>query len=187
MRTVLAIVFGIGPAAVGMAGPPAGLVVELNDTATATGTVRVADVATVRGGSVADRNRITALDLTEMPKGGKSVELTRRLVEIRLRLAGWDGVTVTGPERTTVASADAKPVVPTVPAAASTGPVLVRARQRVVMTVRIGAMTVSAIGEATEAGRLGQSVKLKNVDSQKLVTGTVVGPGAVDVEPGGGP
>jgi hypothetical protein len=65
--------------------------------------------------------------------------------------------------------------------------VLVRPRQRVTMQVRLGGAVVTAVGEALQEGRLGQNVTVQNVDSKKLVSARVSGPGLVDVELGGGP
>jgi hypothetical protein len=65
--------------------------------------------------------------------------------------------------------------------------VLIKPRQRVKMVVRLGAVDVSAVGEAQQEGRIGQSITLQNVDSKKMVTGRVIGPGTVEVDLGGGP
>lgn len=70
---------------------------------------------------------------------------------------------------------------------ATAEPPLVRTRQRVTLTVTIGAMTVSAAGEALQDGKLGQTVRVQNADSKKVLTGRVSGPGTVDIDIGGGP
>jgi hypothetical protein len=67
------------------------------------------------------------------------------------------------------------------------GNVLVRARQRVTLLVRSGSLTVTAVGEAQQDGRLGQTIPVLNADSKKLLTAKVTGPAAVEVELGGGP
>jgi hypothetical protein len=64
--------------------------------------------------------------------------------------------------------------------------VLVKARQEVKMQVRVGDLIVGTFGEALQDGKLGQSIAVRNVDSKKIVTGTVSGPGVVDIESGGG-
>ena len=46
-------------------------------------------------------------------------------------------------------------------------------------------MMVRANGEAMQDGKVGQPIKVENVESKKVVTGTVTGPGAVDIELGG--
>lgn len=71
------------------------------------------------------------------------------------------------------------------PAAESADAVLIRNTQQVKMYVRLGDAVVGATGEAMQDGKLGQQIKVKNVDSKKVVVGTVSGPGAVDVDPGG--
>jgi flagella basal body P-ring formation protein FlgA len=50
-----------------------------------------------------------------------------------------------------------------------------------------GALTVTVLGEAQQDGRLGQNVLVQNVDSKKVLTARVTGPGVVEVELGGGP
>jgi hypothetical protein len=62
------------------------------------------------------------------------------------------------------------------------GAVLVRPRQRVSMQVRSGELTVTAAGEAQQEGRLGQSILVQNVDSKKMITARVTGPGTVEIE-----
>lgn len=65
--------------------------------------------------------------------------------------------------------------------------VLVRARQRVTMVVRLAGASVTAVGEAQQDGRLGQTIQVQNVDSKKLISGRVSGSGVVEVELGGVP
>jgi flagella basal body P-ring formation protein FlgA len=278
------------------------VVVQLPDRATArTAVVTVGDVATVSGGTPADRAAVAALDVAELKPRQSSASLSRRTVEYRVLLAGLSTVKVTGAERTDVVlarravttdevaaavkaellrqipwagetvSADlALPIVVTLPdipagetlsvsatphaavtkpgrvqmdttlsaggqrlltlavyfdvqparpptspgsvpqlpapvAGAARSPlaplmpvppaglarpggeVVVKAGERVRMTVRSGALTVTAAGEAQQAGRVGDAVRVQNVDSRKVVSGRVTGPGAVEVEPGGAP
>jgi flagella basal body P-ring formation protein FlgA len=86
-----------------------------------------------------------------------------------------------------MAAAQTRAAPPTVgPPAPADGPVLVKAGQRVTISARAGELIVSAAGEAMQDGKLGQPIKIRNVDSQKVVTGTVSGPGAADVEHGDG-
>lgn len=239
------------------------VVVVREKAAVGTAAVTVGDVAEVVGGDAAARDRVARLDLAEITPRGPAVVVPRRAVEYRLRLAGVDGVRVTGADRVTV-TADRRPVtadevaeaaraellrrlpagmtaelarpvvakLPEVPAgeavtiaavphaptvgagrvqmdatvsagghkllalgvlfdvkAATTpaaaappaGP-LVKARERVSLVVRAGGLSVTAVGEAQQAGALGQTVQVQNVDSKKLVTGRVTGPGTVEVE-----
>jgi flagella basal body P-ring formation protein FlgA len=46
---------------------------------------------------------------------------------------------------------------------------------------------VIAEGEAQQDGRVGQTIRVVNRESKKVVTGRVSGPGVVDVEAGGAP
>jgi hypothetical protein len=63
--------------------------------------------------------------------------------------------------------------------------ILVRPRQRVEMQVNVGGLRVTAAGEAQQAGRLGQTIPVQNVDSKKTLSARVVGPGAVEIDLGG--
>jgi len=74
---------------------------------------------------------------------------------------------------------------PVVQASTQSTEVMVKARQRVTLIVRSGALNVSAVGEATQEGRLGQTIQVMNVDSKKLLSGRVSGPGTVEIELGG--
>ncbi len=87
----------------------------------------------------------------------------------------------------TVVQAAAPAIQPAVPppAAPTANEAVIRPQQRVTMLVRIGALTVSAVGESQHYGRLGQVILVQNVDSKKLITARVTGPGTVEVELGG--
>ncbi len=84
-------------------------------------------------------------------------------------------------------------VVPPVPLVAAGGTqfasaeLLIRPRQRVEMRVTSGGLTVTAAGEAQQAGKLGQIILVQNVDSKKTVSARVTGPGTVEVDLGGAP
>lgn len=52
--------------------------------------LRVADVADLRGGDDAMRQRIAALDLEDTPLAGVQTEITPLQIEFRLRVAGID-------------------------------------------------------------------------------------------------
>ena len=64
---------------------------------------------------------------------------------------------------------------------------LVRPRQAVKMIVRLGAVNVVATGEAMQEGRLGQIIRVQNLDSKKVVAGRISGPALVEIETGGNP
>ncbi len=95
---LLAVAMFAGQAAVCVAVPP-GTVVESSNrvviTLHAPGRIaspilRVADVAELRGGDEALRQRIAALDLEDAPLAGEQTEITPRQIEFRLRVAGID-------------------------------------------------------------------------------------------------
>ncbi len=94
--------FALVGSAIGYARGADPVTVELAPTATVGATlVTVGDVATVTGGTAADRARALALDLTELKARDAAATVGKRNVEYRLALAGIEA-RVTGAERTTV-------------------------------------------------------------------------------------
>jgi flagella basal body P-ring formation protein FlgA len=69
-----------------------------------------------------------------------------------------------------------------VAAAPLDSPVLVKAQTPVKMVARLGSLEVVAQGEALQDGRAGQLVRVRNVDSSKVVVGKVVDRSVVEVE-----
>ncbi|QJW98000.1 flagellar basal body P-ring formation chaperone FlgA [Frigoriglobus tundricola] len=65
--------------------------------------------------------------------------------------------------------------------------ILIQPRQRVEMLANGGGFKVTAIGEAQQAGRIGQTIPVQNVDSKRTVYARVTGPGTVEVDIGGAP
>lgn len=70
-------------------------------------------------------------------------------------------------------------------AAANPNEVLVKARQRVEVSISTGGLKVLMTGEAQSDGRLGQTVMVQNSESKKLVPAKVTGAGKLAVELGG--
>src|SRR5262245_22181466 len=65
------------------------VVVTLRAAATAGGgEITVGDVAELHGGDAELRQRIERLDLADLPKPGRNVQVSREQVGFRLRLAG---------------------------------------------------------------------------------------------------
>ncbi len=89
--------------------------------------------------------------------------------------------------------AQASGLIPPPPAAAPVGTqfasteVLIRPRQRVEMQVNSGGLKVTAVGEAQQAGKLGQTILVQNIDSKKTLSARVTGPGTVEIDLGGAP
>jgi len=85
------------------------------------------------------------------------------------------------------------PPTPQAPVAAPVGTqfasteVLIRPRQRVEMQVNSGGLKVTAVGEAQQAGKLGQTILVQNIDSKKTLSARVTGPGTVEIDLGGAP
>jgi hypothetical protein len=63
--------------------------------------------------------------------------------------------------------------------------ILIRPQERVTMEVRSGGLTVRAVGQAQQQGRLGESIMVQNVDSKKVIVARVTGPSTVAVDIGG--
>lgn len=61
-------------------------------------------------------------------------------------------------------------------------PILIKARDPVRVFARAGAVRVTVLGEALQDGRAGQSIRVRNVDSNKIVCGKVIERGQVEVE-----
>lgn len=108
----------------------------------------------------------------------------RRLLALPVYFEVGTGLAQIAPLQPIGAAAGAVPAVPGPPP--STAPV-VRSGERVTMVVRSGGLSVTAVGEAQQPGAVGQTVRVLNVDSRKVVTGRVSGPGTVDVSLGGVP
>ncbi|MBX9625896.1 MAG: flagellar basal body P-ring formation chaperone FlgA, partial [Gemmataceae bacterium] len=75
-------------------------------------------------------------------------------------------------------------IVPGAPPAArpAAAEMVIKPRDRVTMVVKLGASTVSAVGEAQQGGAVGQMIPVQNVDSKKTLTARVTGPGTVEVD-----
>jgi len=65
---------------------------------------------------------------------------------------------------------------------ADENPVLVKLRDRVKLTARVGSSQITATGEALQEGRMGESIRIRNVDSNRTVQGRILGPGVVEVD-----
>lgn len=74
------------------------------------------------------------------------------------------------------------PTARPLPGAAPAGEVLVKARQRITITTTVGELRLSAWGESQQDGKLGQTIRVRNVDSNRVLTARVTGPGVVLVD-----
>lgn len=61
-------------------------------------------------------------------------------------------------------------------------PIVVRYRDGVKLIAQVGNLRVSVSGEALQEGRVGQTIRVRNIDSQKTVLGRVVGAGLVEID-----
>lgn len=67
-------------------------------------------------------------------------------------------------------------------ASSKAGPVLVKRRDAVKLVVRAGGiLSVSVVGEALEDGRVGEMIRVRNVDSNSIVLGRVISQDKVEV------
>jgi flagella basal body P-ring formation protein FlgA len=62
------------------------------------------------------------------------------------------------------------------------GAAMVKAQQPVKMRVRVGGLSIDALGQALQDGRQGQLIRVQNVDSKKVLTGRVVAQSLVEIE-----
>jgi hypothetical protein len=60
--------------------------------------------------------------------------------------------------------------------------ILIRVRDSVRLVAIVGSLHVTAVGEALQEGRMGQLIRVRNVDSGKVVVGRVAGGSLVEVE-----
>lgn len=153
---------------------------------------RIGSVAEVRGGASPMRARIAALDLAEFNRTRSETIVTKDQVYFRMRLAGIEEreFRIIGAARTTVTWSDAPTLVqvkatttssPSVTTADQV-PVQLKMRDQVRLVVKIGPVRVTALGEALQEGRVGQTIRVRNVDSNKIVSGRVVDRNIVEVE-----
>ena len=116
------------------------------------------------------------VELTAVPVGG-TVKFGRTQMDVTIKVNG---------ERKLVLPVFLQASLTVVPAKAekAADEVVIKAKSRVTMTVKAGDLKVQAAGIATESGKVGQSIRVENLDSKKVVTGVVVGPGAVEIDLG---
>jgi flagella basal body P-ring formation protein FlgA len=61
-------------------------------------------------------------------------------------------------------------------------PVLVKSREMVRMVAQVGSLRLTTVGEALQDGRAGETIRVRNVDSNKTVNGRVLDRGVVEVD-----
>jgi hypothetical protein len=66
------------------------------------------------------------------------------------------------------------------------GEAVVQPGQRVRIVLTNGAIRVVSLGDAQQAGRVGQTIRVQNVDTRKTLSALVTGPGTVELDIGGG-
>ena len=167
----------------------------------------VQDIASLEGGTFQDRQKIGKLDLIDMPSPGKEVTISREQVMYRLLIAGIEGhqFRIEGPPVVRVSRQGFAPPLLQVSAVGTTEPQqphnpaprllrqeatgtnnsianLVKRNDVVQMVTNIGELKVVTHGEAMEDGRLGQLIRLRNVDSSRVVHGRVVDRAVVEVD-----
>jgi hypothetical protein len=118
------------------------------------------------------------VELTAVPVSGQ-VKLGRTQVDVTIKVNGERKLTLP-----VFLQASAVAAVVQAKAEKPAEEVVVKLKSRVIITARIGELRVTAAGIATESGKLGQSIKVENLDSKKVVTGVVTGPGAVEIDLG---
>src|SRR5262249_32228287 len=58
---------------------------------------------------------------------------------------------------------------------------VIKRRDQTRMVARVGSLNVSATGEALQDGRMGETIRLRNIDSNTIVQGKITGPGEVEI------
>lgn len=167
--------------------PPEGvLVVTLNPVARPKGTIlRLGDMALINGPTHL-REKAAGLDVAECSLARKVPSVAKQEVYYRLILAGLDAKSfrLVGPAQVSVRW-DEGLITSGIPEKGETPSMekapLVKAREMVRLLVRIGTVRVSALGEAQQEGRLGQTIRVRNIDSGKTVSGRVVDRNLVEV------
>ena len=167
----------------------------------------VRDIASLEGGTVLDRQRVGNLDLIDIPSLGHEVMISREQVTYRLLLAGIerDRFRIEGPA-VVRASHGFEPPITQVSAVGTTNSQLphetppprllpqeairgkefvanlIKRNDVVQLVTNIGEIKVVTTGEALEDGRLGQLIRIRNVDSNRVVHGRVVDRAVVEVD-----
>lgn len=59
--------------------------------------------------------------------------------------------------------------------------VVIKRKEQVKMTARLGNLTVTAMGEALQEGRVGETIRLRNLESNANLQGRVTGPGEAEI------
>ena len=59
--------------------------------------------------------------------------------------------------------------------------IAIKRREQVKMVARVGVLVVSAMGEAQQDGKIGEVIRLKNLETNANVQGRITGPGEVEV------
>ncbi len=62
--------------------------------------------------------------------------------------------------------------------------ILVKNRDRVAIVVKQGALSISTVGEAQQSGKLGEMIKVLNIDSKQIVSGRVSAANTIEIDIG---
>ena len=152
--------------------------------------VRLGDIAAINGGTPSQRQHLAQLDLLELHGARPAAVVPKDLVFYRLRLAGLDAdqFQLIGSVQTRLElSREIPPPGPSLKTdedktLGKEEPPVVKSRDPVRLTVRVGGLRITALGEALQDGRVGQNIRVRNVDSNKMVTGRVLDRGLVEVD-----
>lgn len=140
--------------------------------------IRIGHVARIAGGDESVRQAIAAIDLADVHRTREDLRISRDALGYRLLVAGHNprSFRIVGEIRCIVH------VTQAAESATDEGAVLVRVRDRVKLLAQIGATHFTAAGEAMQEGRLGDVISVRNVDSNRMVQGRIIGPAMVEVD-----
>ena len=174
MRRLISAFAGLALGPVAFAADPVVVTVRPSVTVT-TGPVLVHQVAALSEGDAATRHRIGNLDVADVPRRGVPVTVLRELIACRIQLAGVPRASfrMDGPMQVVLSVPD-PPGPPPAP--------IIKPRDVVTLTARVGGVRIVTRGEAMQEGRPGDKIRVRNVDSKREVFGKVVDRGTVEVE-----
>jgi flagella basal body P-ring formation protein FlgA len=130
--------------------------------------VTLSRIARISGGSASLRKRLENLDVSEFKVNTGRLTVAREHVQFRLMLAGVQ------PAQFDLAGAKSTFVTFGKEA-------MIKARDSVKIIAVVGAARIEAIGEALQDGGSGEVIRVRNVESNRIVSGKVESRGIVVV------
>jgi flagellar basal body P-ring formation protein FlgA len=134
--------------------------------------------APIQAGILIDPNSVK-LEKRRLDAGAKPINTWDRLLGRKAKRPLNAGEPIL---ETDMENANLQPKVKTEPVALA-----IKAKQTVKIQLDTGKIRIQAQGEALQDGRIGDIIRVQNIDSKRIVLGRVVAPQSVEVELGGSP